>query len=208
MLTGLIIGAGIVLAGAVAARRFMKTAKEADGSPDAGDKGGERSGEGERKRATDPHRSRKKRGLKVGDVLLYADTELWLAGAIELDEEGWVARLFPTPGALRSEWVAQLDEAAQDLALLRSTDEVPAGAVPESLPVDGQRLSLERRGHAEVETEGEGLPATSAQAQWVILSEPGGGILFVVDFEGGTRLSLSGERVSRALVDHLPGGDD
>ena len=42
------------------------------------------------------------RGLRVGDVLLYADTELWLAGMVELWEEDLVARLFPTPGALRS----------------------------------------------------------------------------------------------------------
>ena len=48
---------------------------------------------------------------------------------LELDEEGLVARLFPTPGALRSEWVAQLDEEARDVATLSETDEVPAGSV-------------------------------------------------------------------------------
>ncbi len=47
------------------------------------------------------------RGLRVGDVLLYGDSELWLAGSIALEEPGTTLRLFPTPGSERGTWVAQ-----------------------------------------------------------------------------------------------------
>src|SRR5690606_34620999 len=114
----------LVLAGAAAARVILRRRDaelEADEEPK--DEG-----------STEPAGPR---GLRVGDVLLYAETELWLAGMIELDEEGFVLRLFPTPGGLRAEWLAQLDEEGTDLATLAPTDEVPAGAVPESLPIGG-----------------------------------------------------------------------
>ena len=148
------------------------------------------------------------RGLLVGDVLLYADTELWLAGMIELFEEDLVGRLFLTPGAARTDWLAQLDPRAQDIALLSATDEVPAGAIPESLPIGGRRLSLERRGDATVRIDGEGLPRTGKRGRYRILSDVGGRVLVVVEFEGGApRLELVGDRISRHMLDLLPGGD-
>jgi hypothetical protein len=148
------------------------------------------------------------RGLRVGDVLLYADTELWLAAHIELDEEGFVLRLFQTPGGgERAEWVVQLDEEARDLALARVTDEVPDGRVPAELPIGGFRLSLRRRGHARVRTAGEGLPPLTERAEYVELGGPGGRGLLVLDFEGGDRMTLAMERLGRELFDLLPGGD-
>ena len=149
------------------------------------------------------------RGLRIGDVLLYADSELWLAACVELDEEGFVMKLFQTPGGGdRAEWVVQLDEEARDLALARSTDEVPAGRVPAELPVDGFRLSLRRRGHATVRTSGEGLPPLTEKAEYIELGGPGGRGLLVLDFQGGERLTLSIERLGRELFDLLPGSDD
>lgn len=153
-------------------------------------------------------RTRERRGLAIGDVLLYADSELWLAGCIALDEEGYVLKLFHTPGGgERAEWVAQLDEDAHDLALAKATDEVPAGRVPAELPIGGFRLSLRRRGHAQVTAEGEGLPPITEQAEYVELGGPGGRGLLVLDFQGGDRLALSIERLGRELFDLLPGSD-
>jgi hypothetical protein len=189
-----LVGAGLVMAGAAAARVLLRRRQQVEGTastgkkPEAGELGGPR-------------------GLRIGDVLLYADTELWLAGLIELDEEGLVARLFPTPGALRAEWVAQLDPTANDLATLRPTDDVPAGPVPESLPISGRRLTLERRGHAVVRAEGDHLPRTTGHASYCLLSDAGGRIALVVDFDKAPRLALVGDRVPRHLVDLLPGGD-
>src|SRR5690606_22655476 len=121
MIVEILMGAGLVLAGAAAARVFLRRDAEIA------------SAEGKEEESS-PARATP-RGLKVGDVLLHLDTELWLAGMIELDEEGFALRLFPSPGGLHAEWVAQLDEQATDLATLARTDEVPAGAVPESLPI-------------------------------------------------------------------------
>lgn len=193
MIVELLVGAGLVLAGAAAARAILRR-REAEAPAEGGEHEGSPEPAGPR-------------GLRVGDVLLYADTELWLAGMIELDEEGFVLRLFPTPGGLRAEWLAQLDEQGTDLAALSTTDEVPAGAVPESLPIGGRRLSLERRGQAVVRTDGEHLPRTSKTARYCILSDAGGRVLVVLDFEKAPRLALVGDRVPRHMIDLLPGGD-
>ncbi|MCA9611543.1 MAG: hypothetical protein H6721_21920 [Sandaracinus sp.] len=148
------------------------------------------------------------RGLRCGDVLLYANAELWLAGCFELDEEGLVARVFHAPGNDRAPWVIQLDPDAQKIVLARDVgDEVPGGRVPSELPVGGMRLSLDRRGHADVYVDGEMDPKPK-RAEFVRMTGPGGRELLVVDFEGGERLSLFGERTGRELFDFLPGGDD
>lgn len=145
------------------------------------------------------------RGLRVGDVVLYIDTEFWLAGRLTFDEAGHVLSLFAAPGASRGSWVAQLDRTAEDLAILSPTYEVPAGHVPESLPIEGRRLRLHRRGTAAVKAVGEHLPETGDKADYAELREPGGRVLLVVDFHGGKRLALHGERVSRHMVELLPG---
>lgn len=236
MIIELVLGAGLVVAGITATRAMARRRAEEDPS-DPSDKGPSDKGASGIGASDEDHpetseadpapvesgkkgrrrfrRARRKRparvgprGLLVGDVLLYGDTELWLAGAIELDEEGLVARLFPTPGALRSEWLAQLDEEARDLATMSLCDEVPAGAVPESLPIGGRRLTLERRGHAEVRCEGESLPRTQTRGRYSLLSDAGGRVLFVLDFDKAPRLALSGDRVARHMMDLLPGGDD
>lgn len=193
MIVEILMGAGLVLAGAAAARVFLRRDAEIA------------SAEGKEEESS-PARATP-RGLKVGDVLLHLDTELWLAGMIELDEEGFALRLFPSPGGLHAEWVAQLDEQATDLATLAKTDEVPAGAVPESLPIGGRWLTLERRGSAVVRIKGEHLPRTSGKASYCLLSDAGGRVLVVVDFEKAPRLALTGDRVERHTVDLLPGGD-
>lgn len=147
------------------------------------------------------------RGLSVGDVLLYAESEYWLSGMIELDEEGFALRLFPSPAGPRATFVVQLDEAANDVAFLRETSEVPDGVVPSELPIGGMRLGLKKRGQADVRTRGEHLPLTTPRAKYTVLQGPGGKTLVVVDFETGDRLALVGERVPRELYDLLPGED-
>lgn len=146
------------------------------------------------------------RGLRVGDVLLYADTELWLAGEMHLDEEGFALSLFITPGGVRASHVVMLDAEGRDVAFVSETDEVPDGAIPTELPVGGLRLSLWRRGQAAVRTEGEHLPLVSERATYAILRGPGGRLLVIVDHAGGDRIALLGERVTPEFYDVLPGG--
>lgn len=153
-------------------------------------------------RASDP-----RRGLKVGDVLLHVGDELWLAGRLELDEEGTKVALFRAPGSARAGWIAQLDDEARELALLAESVEVPEGHVPDRLPIGGRLLSLHRRGSARVRGEGEHLPAHAPKARFTILADAGGRLAIVVDFEGAPRLTLVGDRVERALIDVLPGGE-
>ena len=139
-------------------------------------------------------------------MLLFADDEMWLAGEIYLDEEGFALALFITPGSPRSEWVVQLDLEGREVALLSPTDEVPGGVVPTEVPVGGMRLSLRRRGHADAFTRGEHLPPTTERARYCLLGGPGGRVLLVLDFDGGDRLALLGESVRREMLDLLPGG--
>lgn len=147
------------------------------------------------------------RGLRIADVVLYADTELWLAGALHLEEDGFVMRVFRTPGSSRADWLVQLDDAGEDVALCRVTVEVPAGHVPEALPIGGQRLVLRRRGHAKVRSEGSDVPRGMSRSRYIELRGPGGRTLVVLDFDGGERLALLGDRVGSELLDVLPGGD-
>ncbi len=147
------------------------------------------------------------RGLLIGDVLLYADTELWLAGMIELDEEGFVARLFPTPGSSRGTWVVQLDDSADEVMVGDLTDRVPDGRVPDELPMGGMRVSLRKRGHATVSADGDHVPHVTEFAGYVVLGGPGGRTLVVIDFQGGDRLAIYGELLSKSEYDLLPGGD-
>jgi hypothetical protein len=236
----LILGAGLVAAGAAAGRALMRRRAAAEEARregrDDGRSNDEPDDEARKKteskkteskktesKKSDSKKTEKKRrgrgekdvptrsgprGLLVDDVLLYADTELWLAAVIALDEEGFVARLFPAPGSTRGQWVAQLDDEARDLATLDETTDVPAGPVPESLPIGGRRVSLERRGDADVSTEGEGLPRTERRARYAILSDAGGRVLVVLDFDNAPRLALVGDRVAKHMVDLLPGGGD
>lgn len=159
------------------------------------------------KRSAVQEATREPRGLRLADVVLYADTELWLAGALHLEEDGFVLRAFRTPGSTRATWLLQLDADANDLALCDPTSEVPAGVVPESLPLGGQRLTLRRRGQARVRSEGSDVPATGCRARYIELAGPGGRTLVVLDLERGERLALLGERVGREMLEVLPGGD-
>jgi len=155
--------------------------------------------------APDAAKAARARGLRVDDVLLYADEELWLAGVLDLDEEGFVARLFRTPGAKRCDWLVQLDTEADRVAVLRDTTEVPTGSVPERLRIDGMLLSLVRRGRARVRSEGAQLPAAGETARYAILAASGGRTLVVLDFDGARRIAASGELVPREMLDLLPG---
>lgn len=203
MLIELLVGAGLVTLGVAAVRALRRRVAEED-PPKAEASGSDAEKPGQQKAGTRP---RSPRGLRTDDVLLYADDELWLAGEIHLDEEGFALSLFRTPGSARHEWVAQLDAAAEELVLLGPTDEVPGGAIPTELPIEGLRLRLSRRGHADVRTCGEQLPKATERARYAVLAGPGGRTLVVVDFDGGERLALVGERVPRAMLDLLPGGE-
>lgn len=159
------------------------------------------SADSSRSRSGDP------RGLRVNDVVLYADTELWLAGALHLEEDGFVMRVFRTPGTPRATWLIQLDPDANELALCDPTSEVPAGTVPESLPIAGERVRLRRRGHARLRTEGSDVPQRKCRVRYIELSGAGARTLVVLDLETGERLALIGNRVGRELLELLPGGD-
>jgi hypothetical protein len=143
--------------------------------------------------------------LGVGDVLLYLDSELWLAGCVSLHESGPVLRLFPTPEDPRAEFVMELPRPLRRWVVLRRTTAVEPGAVPERLHVDGLPLALERRGLARVYTTGEHLPKTTDRAEFTVHRGPGGQYAVVLDFLGAGRLALAGEELRPELVDRLPG---
>jgi len=237
MFVELVIGVGAVALGALALRALRNKQKavldraepesqEADDGAErrARDTAGDGEGTGDRRSPGDDgprdedgphgHGGRPRgplrggpRGLRVDDVLLYADDELWLSGEIYLDEEGFALSLFRAPGSPRAAWVAMLDPEGREVAFLDPSDEVPDGALPTELPVGGIRLSLRRRGHADVRSEGTQLPLTTERAGYAILGGPGGRTLVVVDFEGGDRIALAGERLGREMYDLPPGGD-
>ena len=147
-------------------------------------------------------------GLHVGDVLLYADDELWLAGRVDIDDDGVLVSLFPTPGATRASYVAQLDREGQDVALLHPTDALPAGRVADVIELDGRTLRMRRRGKARLPRHGESLPTLPGSAderiEFIYAADAGGRVLIVLETE--TRLALFGEQVPRRMLDLLPGG--
>jgi len=205
----MVVGAGLVAAAAYGLRALRRKTEPLPEDADAPKDAEEDEDAGLPEAEEEPKRRRGgPRGLRTGDVLLYADTELWLAGCIELDEEGLVCRAFPTPGSKRATWVLQMDDEARELILADETDEVPGGRVPAELPVGGLRLSLRRRGDAKVFTDGDNLPTTTDRAAFTILTGTGGRTLVVIDFDKGERLALKGERVGREMVDLLPAGED
>ena len=221
MIIELVVGSGLVIAGVAAARLLVRRRRAepevedgADAKPPKKPVDDTPETKKTKPKPSGPKRAPRRRpsgegprGLRVDDVLLYADTELWLAGMIALEEEDLVARLFVCPGSTRAEWIAQLDEHADDIALLMPSDDVVAGSVPDVLPVDGRRLTLERRGRASVSWDGESLPKIDATADYVLLSDAGGRVVLVLDFERAPRIALKGDRVSKAMIDLLPGGD-
>lgn len=195
MIVELVLGAGLLAAASLAYRNVHERRARARRSP-----------EGPERRGLNP-RLDGPRGLRVDDVLLYADTELWLAGCFELDEEGLVARVFRTPGNRAAEWVLQLDAEGRDVALARETDEVPGGAVPAELSLRQMRYSMTRRASVAVHRSGAELPPATARATAVFFAGPGGRVALVLDFKGGARLALEGERVAPELLELLPAGD-
>lgn len=205
----LLIGAGVVALGIVAVRALRQTQRPGEETPKASttaDKADEEARPGSVPPPSSPAR-KGPRGLRVGDVLLYAGSEMWLAGEVYLHEEGFALSVFPTPGG-RTSWVVQLDAEGREIAFLSETTEVPDGSVPTELPVGGMRLSLRRKGHASVTSEGEHLPLTTEKATYAVLGGPGGRTLVIVDFEAGDRLALVGERLAREMYDLLPGSDE
>lgn len=201
MIVEILVGAGLVGAGVALARALTRRAHaNVDPEPEPDESQ-------DRERAAEQVRD----GLQIDDVLLRGGSELWLAGAIVLEEEDVpVACVFHAPGGLRDApetcWVAQLDATGKDLALLARTDELSDGRVPDELPHRGMRLTLRRRAQVQVSTEGEQLPPVTERAELTLLGGPGGRTLLVVDFHGGDRLALSGERLSHELFEVLPGG--
>ncbi len=148
------------------------------------------------------------RRLGVGDVLLYGPRELWLAGRIDLDEEGSRIALFRAIGDPEIEWVAQLDRDSTQLVLLRGSVELPEGSLPERLPIQGRLLSLWRRGRARIESSGEHLPPVAERARFTLMHDAGGRIALAIDFEGSpgaARLAMLGDRIELAAPDVLPG---
>jgi hypothetical protein len=155
--------------------------------------------------APEPPRSAGPRGLKVRDVITGPGLEVALGGVLELDEDGFVLRAFRT---LEHEerWLVQLDREGRRLALGAPSAEVPAGSVPEALPIGGRTVRLERRGVAQVRSEGEGLPAMQC-ARYAVLAERAGRTLVVIDPEGGARLALALDELDPRGLDVLRGGD-
>ena len=144
------------------------------------------------------------RALEVGDVLLYLDESLWLAGVLELDEGADPLRLFTTPESQRASWVCDV-VGERGLLFLRESSDLPDGPMPERLPLEGRILRLAQRGRGVVRARGEHLPESRDRASYTLLADVGGRVALVVDFEDGPRLALVGDRIERRLVERLPG---
>lgn len=150
-------------------------------------------------------------GLGIGDVLLYADTEFWLAGGIELKSGRSGLRVFHCPGSSRGEWIIQQGRGTKALVLADSFEDFPAGRVPSEYPVKGLPLKLKDRGEVELRCEGEFPGGTPEKAEFTLLSGTGGKTLLVVSFQGGgdyrgaQRIVLLGDPLEEGLFELLGG---
>lgn len=152
----------------------------------------------------EPPRATGPRGLKVRDVVTGPGLEVALGAMIELDENGLVLRAFRT---LEHEerWLVQLDREGKRLALGQPTADVPAGNVPEALPVGGRTVRIQRRGWAVVRCEGD-VPVMQ-RARYAVLAERAGRTVVVIDPDGGARLALALDELDIRGIDVLQGGD-
>ncbi|MFO0695884.1 MAG: hypothetical protein U0230_20140 [Polyangiales bacterium] len=145
------------------------------------------------------------RRLRLGDVLVHPDGDLWIQGRMTLREGPESLTLLRTQGAPHADWL--LEPRPDELHVLVPTVGVPPGRVPSELRRGPLIARLIRRGPVAVETEGEGLPPTTPKAELVVLGCPNGDRILVLDFADGSRLALEGRPLDRGLVDVLPGGD-
>jgi hypothetical protein len=147
------------------------------------------------------------RGLRERDVVTYGREEVLLEAGLELEESGLVVRAFRALGIARVEWVLQLDVDARDVVFGRACAEVPAGAIPEALIVDGRTVRVRRRGTAKVRATGSSQ-APFDRVVFAVLDERGGRVLVVIDPQPtGERIAIVGERLDTRTFDVLPGGD-
>lgn len=150
-------------------------------------------------------------GLGVGDVLLYADTEFWLAGGIELKHGRSGLRVFHCPGSTRGEWLIQQGRGVSALVLAQRFEGFPEGRVPSEYPVKGLSLKLKERGSATVRSDGDFPGGVPEQADYTVLRGSGGKVLLVLDvaesdgYRGPGRIVLLGDPLEEGLFELLGG---
>lgn len=144
--------------------------------------------------------------LGIGDVLLWEDQELWLAGEFSLMDAELDLRLFRAPDGNTERWVVWSSLRPEDVCVLRRSGTIPDGQVPSSLPLGGREHRLSRRGRGELRSAGEDLPpGFVGAASYALLDAAGGGsAILILDGPSGERLGLSGKRIPLDRIDRLP----
>ncbi|MCC7541029.1 MAG: hypothetical protein IT379_32725 [Deltaproteobacteria bacterium] len=193
MIVEAVVVAAVIAGGGFLARTFWKRRGVARDRKSAAGKPEERESVG---------------GLSLGDVVLYLGDELWLAGAVELDEEGFVMKVFKCPGGREATHVVQLDRDAREVMLAREATGVAEGALPSELRTAGSSFTMRRRGSARLHSRGERVLGSATQGRYTWFTAAGGKVLVVIDPDGGTRLSLVGDSVPREMIELLPGSKE
>jgi hypothetical protein len=185
----LAIAAGVAsVASALAARAWMSRRRPAAPSP-----------------APPPATAARGPGLYPGDVLSMSGEEAVLEQGSELDDGGFVLRIFELI-SVRPRFLVQLDLAGEALVIAEPTGAVPEGRVADAVELEGRTLGLVRRGKANARAVVAGSPTPwSGELAYVVLGDRGGRRLVVLDAPGQPRLALSGDLLDRRMVDLLPG---
>lgn len=147
------------------------------------------------------------RGLHVGDVFLYMNSELWLSASAIVDDDGPALCLYRTPGNPHADWIAILEPAAREVFALKTTSALGDGAPPDSIRLGEFELRLLRRGRATLRLAGEDLPLQGDLCNYAILRGVGGQLAITLDTNKSSRLALSGAALDSSSLDLLPGGD-
>lgn len=147
------------------------------------------------------------RSLRVGDVILYDGTELWLAGQVALSDGAFSLELFRTPGNSMCEWIAAAGTPGNDILLLRPSTPLNDAGDADAIRIGDTLYQRKRRGRATVLAKGSELPSTTSSASYAYFEGPGGHRGVVVEFEPTHRLALTGVRAEPSRIDVLPGGD-
>lgn len=193
MIVEAVVVAAVIAGGGYLARTFWKRKRAA-------------SAEATQAAATEREATR---GLGLGDVVLYMGDELWLAGALELDEEGFVMKVFRCPGGREATHLVQLDRDAREVMLAKDAGAaVASGALPSEMRLGNASFTMRRRGAARLVSRGERIIGTAATCRYTWFTAPGGKVLIAIDPEGGARLSLIGDQVPREMIEILPGSKE
>jgi len=201
--TALLAAAAGYLAAKSRSPQNQKDAKDPTKSKPSGSGDGGSSGAAASKTAPSPFEGMP---LALGDVVLAATEERWLAGALVARENGRVvAALFFSPEGASTRSVAAFPAPRRDIYWMSPVEVVVPAEPPATLEIGEAMLTRRGRLPVSLERVGQGAPHVDEAQLWATY-EGGGRDVAVVLAGGGKVLAWRGSRLDEGDYDRLGAG--